>query len=161
VGDRYPLTRGNLGAWQKAVQKVLPSFGRLLAETSKLPGAAVMYHTFDFKDPSDLEAKGVKLGRQNPRRHYVTPLDTNTPAQYRPPPGGYEKEYPLLSVSVLGRSQRSDPRPPTRCDHRLLDARAEHDHRDHVPKTTSIGNVVTRRCASGLTCVGPWRVDLV
>lgn len=90
----YPLTPGNIDANQKAVEKILPSFGTLLDEAMKLPGAAVMYHTFEFNQPSDLKAKGEKLGNENPRRHYVTPLDSNQPTQYTPPSGGtYEKEY--------------------------------------------------------------------
>ena len=93
----YPLTSKNLGAYQQAVEKTLPSFGTLLDETSKLPGAAVMYHTFEFNQPSDLKAKGEKLGTEDPRRHYVTPLDTNQPTQYKPPQGGYEKEYIIIT----------------------------------------------------------------
>ena len=98
----YPLTPKNIGDYQKAVEKTLPSFGGLLGEVSKLPGAAVMYHTFEFNQPSDLKAKGEKLKPENPRRHYVTPLDTNTPRQYTPPSGGYEKEYThITSFSFL------------------------------------------------------------
>jgi Domain of unknown function (DUF4157) len=98
----YPLTSKNIGAYQKAVEKTLPSFGSLLDEVSKLPGAAVMYHTFEFNQPRDLKAKGEKLKAEDPRRHYVTPLDTNTPRQYTPPSGGYEKEYThITSFSFL------------------------------------------------------------
>ena len=98
----YPLTQKNLGAYQKAVEKTLPSFGALLDEASKLPGAAVMYHTFEFNQPRDLKAKGEKLGTEDPRRHYVTPLDTNMPTQYTPPSGGYETEYThITSFSFL------------------------------------------------------------
>ena len=56
----YPLTKKNLGAYKKAVEKTLPSFGTLLDEVSKLPGAAVMYHTFEFNQPGDLKAKGKR-----------------------------------------------------------------------------------------------------
>jgi len=98
----YPLTSGNIGAYQKAVEKTLPSFGTLLDKVSKLPGAAVMYHTFEFNQPSDLKAKGEKLGPDSPRRQYVTPLSTNVPAQYTPPSGGYEAEYThITSFSFL------------------------------------------------------------
>jgi hypothetical protein len=98
----YPLTEENVGKYTKAVEKVLPSFGTLLDETSKLPGAAVMYHTFEFNQPGDIKAQGKKLAPEDPRRHYVTPLDTNQPKQYSPPSGGYESEYThITSFSFL------------------------------------------------------------
>ena len=98
----YPLTDQNVGKYTKAVEKLLPSFGNLLDDTSKLPGAAIMYHTFEFNQPSDLKAQGKKLAAQDPRRHYVTPLDTNQPKQYSPPTGGYESEFThITSFSFL------------------------------------------------------------
>jgi hypothetical protein len=98
----YPLTDKNVEKYTQAVTKVLPSFGTLLDETLKMPGAAVMYHTFEFNQPSDLKAKGKKLATDDPRRHYVTPLDTNQPKQYSPPSGGYESEYThITSFSFL------------------------------------------------------------
>jgi hypothetical protein len=94
----YPLTDKNIGAYKTAVEKVLPSFGTMLDETSKVPGAAIMYHTFEFIQPSDLKAKGKTLKNDDPRRHYVTPLDTNSPRQYSPPsPDTYEKEYTFIA----------------------------------------------------------------
>jgi hypothetical protein len=87
----YPVTPRNVGALQKAVGKVLPSFGTLLDEFSKAAGAAMMYHTFEFIQPRDVRI--FPLAPEDPRRHYVTPLDTNSPRQYTPPAGGYEKEY--------------------------------------------------------------------
>jgi hypothetical protein len=101
-GTGYPLTEKNIPAYQKAVEKVLPSFGTLLDGASKAPGAAVMYHTFEFNQPRDLQAKGQKLASEDPRRHYVTPLDTNRPVQYTPPSGGtYEKEYTHITSFVF------------------------------------------------------------
>jgi hypothetical protein len=94
---KSPSTPGKIAAYQKAVEKVLPSFGALLDEGSKLPGAAVMYHTFEFKQPRDLKVKGERLAAEDPRRHYVTPLDTNKPTQYTPPSGGYETEYTIIT----------------------------------------------------------------
>jgi hypothetical protein len=87
-GKGYPLTEKKLAANKRAVEKVLLSFGTTLDETSKVPGAALMYHTFEFNQPSDLKAKGQELAPEDPRRHYVTPLDTNQPTQYTPPSGG-------------------------------------------------------------------------
>jgi hypothetical protein len=93
----YPLTDKNIGAYKAAVEKVLPSFGTLLDEGAKVPGAAIMYHTFEFNQPSDLKAKGQTLKPEDSRRHYVTPLDTNRPRQYSPPSGGYESEYTIIT----------------------------------------------------------------
>jgi hypothetical protein len=95
----YPLTPKNIGAYQKAIEKLLPSFGSLLDEASKVPGAAMMYHTFEFNQPS--EWRVIALFPDDPRRHYVTPLDTNQPRQYRPPPGGYETEYTHITRFVF------------------------------------------------------------
>jgi len=97
-GGKYPLTARNLPAFTTAIEKLLPAFGNVLEEGAKVPGAAVMYHTFELTPPSDLAAKGQKLDNENPRRHYVTPLDTNSPRQYTPPSGGnYEKEYVIIA----------------------------------------------------------------
>ena len=97
---KYPLTDRNVGAYQRAVATLLPSFGTLLDEASKIPGAAVMYHTFEFNQPSDRRV--MALSPDNPRRHYVTPLDTNTPRQYVPPTGGtYENEYTHIAKFVF------------------------------------------------------------
>lgn len=94
---RYPVTARNLPAFTTAIEKLLPAFGNVLDEGSKVPGAAVMYHTFELTTPSDLAAQGQKLNHENPRRHYVTPLNTNIPRQYTPPAGGYETEYVVLA----------------------------------------------------------------
>jgi hypothetical protein len=133
----YKLTDAKIPAYQKAIDKLIPSYTRVLDDTLKIPGAAVMYHTFEFNQPSEVKAKieacrldairesedpsirerrrqGVrpfsldmegsfntlcnkpieKLRPDDPRRHYVTPLSTNTPTQYTPPsPATYEQEY--------------------------------------------------------------------
>jgi hypothetical protein len=89
----YRLTEKGIAAYKQAVEKAEPSLAILLEDAAKIPGAAVMYHTFEFNTPSDVKAKGGKKNPEDPRRHYVTPLDTNTPVQYTPPPGSYEKEF--------------------------------------------------------------------
>lgn len=137
AGTGYKLTEAKISDYQKAIDKITPSYMKLLEDTLKIPGAAVMYHTFEFKQPIDVEARteayrldtlkeaedpsilerrrhGVRpisddlqgsfntlcnkpmerLKADDPRRHWVTPLDTNTPTQYTPPsPDTYEKEY--------------------------------------------------------------------
>jgi hypothetical protein len=62
-----------------------------------------MYHTLEFNEPLDLSAKGQTRKSDDPRRHYVTPLDTNTPKQYTPPsPKSYEAEYThVISFTFL------------------------------------------------------------
>jgi hypothetical protein len=90
---KYTLTEKQIGPYEQALEKTEPSLANLLEDTAKVPGAAVMYHTFEFNKPSDLKAKGLPQAPEDPRRHIVTPLDTNTPSRYTPPPGGYEKEY--------------------------------------------------------------------
>jgi hypothetical protein len=94
----YPVTARNLPAFTTAIEELLPAFGNVLEEGAKVPGAAVVYHTFEFATPSDIAAKGQKLNPKNPRRHYVTPLDTNTPRQYTEPSDAtYEKEYIIIA----------------------------------------------------------------
>jgi hypothetical protein len=90
---KYTLAEKQIRPYGKALEKIEPSLASLLDDTAKVSGAAVMYHTFEFNKPSDLKAKGVPKNPEDPRRHVVTPLDTNTPSRYAPPPGGYEKEY--------------------------------------------------------------------
>lgn len=98
VTDKKSSAEGKVAAYKKAVEKVEPSLGTVMENAAKIPGAAVMYHTFEFNQPADLAAKGQKLDLNNPRRHYVTPLDTNSPAQYTPPAGAsYENEYTIIT----------------------------------------------------------------
>lgn len=91
-------TPDKIAKYDKILAGVAPTFTKVLADTAKLPGAAVMYHTFEFNDPSDLKAQGKKRANDDPRRHYVTSLDTNTPVQYTPPsPDTYEKDFTHIS----------------------------------------------------------------
>lgn len=92
----YSLTKEKIDAYQKVLEeKVQPTQATLMEKAMAVPGAAVMYHTFEFNNPHDERARGQKLKSDNPRRHYVTPLDTNTPEQYTPPPAPktYEEEF--------------------------------------------------------------------
>ena len=90
------LTADKIGAYKAVLEQAEPSLGTLMADTANIPGAAVMYHTFEFNQPRDLKAKGQARASGDPRRHYLTPLDTNIPAQYSPPAGGYEKEFTII-----------------------------------------------------------------
>lgn len=100
---RNPIkTPDAIAKYDKILADVAPTFTKVLADTAKLPGAAVMYHTFEFNDPSDLKVQGKKRASDDPRRHYVTPLDTNAPRQYTPPsPDTYEKEFTHISKFVF------------------------------------------------------------
>jgi Domain of unknown function (DUF4157) len=91
------LTADKIGAYKAIVEQAEPALGTLMENAVKIPGAAVMYHTFEFNQPRELKAKGQNQNPNDPRRHYVTPLDTNVPAQYSPPAGGtYEREYTII-----------------------------------------------------------------
>lgn len=91
-------TPDKIARYDKILAGVAPGFTGVLTDTAKLPGAAVMYHTFEFNEPSDLKAQGKTRANDDPRRHYVTPLDTNTPRQYTPPsPATYEKDFTHIS----------------------------------------------------------------
>jgi Domain of unknown function (DUF4157) len=92
-GKGYHMTEKSIGAYKQVLEKAEPALGTLMTNAMGIPGAAVMYHTFEFNQPLDVKVKGQKLNPEDPRRHYVTPLDTNTPVQYTPPTKGYEAEY--------------------------------------------------------------------
>lgn len=96
-GEFKPVTEKNIGAYTKAIETSLPLFGTALEEGIKAKGAAVIYHTFEFKSPSDLVAKGKRIEAGDPRRNYKTPLDTNAPAPYTPPDrtnaSSYARDY--------------------------------------------------------------------
>lgn len=91
----YRMDDEKIAAYKKVLETAQPSLASLMETALAIPGAAVMYHTFEFTSPSDLKVKGQKIKSDDPRRHYVTPIDTNTPTQYTPPPmpSSYEAEY--------------------------------------------------------------------
>jgi Domain of unknown function (DUF4157) len=95
--DPAPSTK-QVTDYKANVDAILPNFTALLTQILAIPGAAVVYHTYEFNNASDLQAQGQKLGNEDPRRQYKTPLDTNTPAQYSAPKGAtYEAEYTHLA----------------------------------------------------------------
>jgi hypothetical protein len=89
----YHMTDKKIADYKKVIEKAEPALGTLMQNALTIPGAAVMYHTLEFNQPLDLSAKGQKRQSEDPRRHYIAPIDTNIPKQYSPPPGGYETEY--------------------------------------------------------------------
>jgi hypothetical protein len=94
----YHMTDKKIADYTKVVEKAEPALGALMQNALTIPGAAVMYHTMEFSEPLDLSAKGQKRKSDDPRRHYVTTLETNTPKQYTPPsPKSYEAEYTLVA----------------------------------------------------------------
>jgi hypothetical protein len=100
-GKGYHMTEKSIGAYKKVIEKAEPALGTLMTNAMSIPGAAVMYHTFEFNSPLDLRAKGQQRKSEDPRRHYVTPLDTNTPTQYSPPSPSYEVEYTHITSFVF------------------------------------------------------------
>jgi hypothetical protein len=99
VTDARSSAEQKVAAYKQVVENVEPSLGQVMEDAAKIPGAAVMYHTFEFIQPADLARKGQKMDPKSPRRNYVTPLDTNTPAPYTTPTGAanYEKEYTIVT----------------------------------------------------------------
>jgi len=89
------VTEENVGKYAEVVQGTIPLAKDLLTEAVKQKDAAVLYHTFEFVSPSDVKGGSFKPG--DPRRNYLTPLDTNKPAPYSPPDpedaSSYSKDY--------------------------------------------------------------------
>lgn len=94
VETKDKVTEKNLIDRNKDQDKVLTLAKELLSETLKSKGVVAIYHTFETNDPSDLAGKPkvkTAAGRYrslwmgDPRRNYITPLDTNKPGQYFPP----------------------------------------------------------------------------
>jgi len=72
-----PVTAGNLEAFRQALKEVQPFATKVLTPVLTMPGAVVLYHTFELSGP--------RMQPGDPRRNWMTPLDTNTPAGYSPP----------------------------------------------------------------------------
>ncbi|HEU4511087.1 MAG TPA: DUF4157 domain-containing protein [Pyrinomonadaceae bacterium] len=87
-----PVTQENLPEFTQAVKRTSATATDLLNEALKEKGVAIVYHTFEERKhrPSD-----IKSG--DPRRNYVTPLDTNKPESFSPPnpdsANSYSKQY--------------------------------------------------------------------
>lgn len=79
-----PVTEKNVKEFKKAEEASLPLAGDMLADAAKEKGVVVVYHTFEFSQPSDLKGKS-QLRYGDPRRNYLTPLDTNRPSSFSPP----------------------------------------------------------------------------
>lgn len=89
LGGAYGrVTDKNVGAYTKGIKSVLPLLGQAMEEVMKIKGAAVMYHTFELSDPSDLADKTKRVDPNDPRRNFLTPFDTNTPQPFKLPKGG-------------------------------------------------------------------------
>jgi len=99
VNDARSTAEQKIAAYKGVVAKVEPSLGKVMEDAAKIPGAGVMYHTFEFKQPSDLAAKGKQLDHDSPRRCYLTPFSTNSPAPYTLPTGlgNYQDEYQIVT----------------------------------------------------------------
>jgi hypothetical protein len=97
--DAKGTAEEKIGKFKTALEASQPAVAKAMVDAAATPGSALMYHTFEFTNPTDAPT----MGNENPRRHYVTPLDTNTPRQYTPPagPGGYEQEWYTLSRFVF------------------------------------------------------------
>lgn len=86
------VTQENLPEFTKAVQRTTAIATEVLKEALKEKGVGVVYHTFEERKH---RPRDIKSG--DPRRNYVTPLDTNKPQPFSPPEpdraSSYTKEY--------------------------------------------------------------------
>lgn len=73
-----------LPGFRKAIEGLVPAAREIIEDAIALGGAVAIYHTYERTSPSDLK-QGQKLLAGDPRRNYMTPLDGNCPAPYRPP----------------------------------------------------------------------------
>ena len=89
-GDYAKVTDKNVGAYTKGIKSVLPLLGTAMEEVMKIKGAAVMYHTFELTNPSDLAKKNKWIQPNDPRRNFLTPFDTNTPQPFKLPKGQHD-----------------------------------------------------------------------
>jgi hypothetical protein len=82
LGDEYAkVTTKNLPAYTKGITATLPLLGKAMEEGVKIPGAAVMYHTYEST------AADLGIDPKDPRRNYLTPFDSNQPKPYKVPKG--------------------------------------------------------------------------
>ncbi len=75
-----PVTKQNIGAYTKAMQETEKLATPILEEVLKVPGAAVIYHTYEYSGP--------KMKPGSPIRNILTPIG-GAPAGYDP--SGIEK----------------------------------------------------------------------
>lgn len=119
LGKSGKVTKDNLADYTKAMPALLPDYGAFLDEAVKIKGAVVIYHTFEWSTPSDLKKTGKGIQPGDPRRNYMTPLDTNTPKPYTPPDMGsassYSKDYTHITqfAFLVGPDGAAHVRPGT------------------------------------------------
>jgi hypothetical protein len=79
IQKAYPdVTAANLPAYKSETeQNLLPAAKLVLEEALKVPGAVVVYHTF--------EVSGPQMSPGDPRRNIRVPLSTNKPEHFTPP----------------------------------------------------------------------------
>ena len=90
--DFNPVTPETLPAFTEAVKRTSEVATDVLNEALKEKGVAVVYHTFE-----EAKHRPPEIKSGDPRRNYVTPLDTNKPQPFSPPDpdraSSYSKEY--------------------------------------------------------------------
>lgn len=90
--DFNRVTPENLPAFTEAVKRTSKVATDVLNEALKEKGVAVVYHTFE-----EAKHRPPEIKSGDPRRNYVTPLDTNKPQPFSPPDpdhaSSYSKEY--------------------------------------------------------------------
>ena len=84
--DYNPVTAENLPALGEALAAARPLAAGFLEPLIAVPGAAVIYHTFEHNTPPDMRSG-------DPRRNWVTPFASQTPMPYSPPDPDSSSSY--------------------------------------------------------------------
>jgi hypothetical protein len=94
LGPDGRVTDANLGAYRQETTRLAGTAGPLLASALRAPGAAVIYHTYEFPAPGSPQNQ---IRRGAPRRNCLTPVSTNVPAPYTAPDlddaSSYQRDY--------------------------------------------------------------------
>jgi hypothetical protein len=94
LGAGLRVTDANRGAYRQETRRLEGTAGPLLESALRAPGAAVIYHTFEFPAPGSPQSQ---IRRGAPRRNCLTRVSTNVPAPYTAPDlddaSSYQRDY--------------------------------------------------------------------
>jgi len=94
LGPDRRVTEANRGAYRQETRRLEGTAGPLLASALRAPGAAVIYHTFEFPAAGSPQSQ---IRRGAPRRNCLTRVSTNVPAPYTAPDlddaSTYQRDY--------------------------------------------------------------------
>lgn len=81
-GSHAPVTAGNLANYQAEMPGLTRISTPLITAAIAQPGAAVIYHTFEFPQAG---SAGARIQAGSPIRNFRTPLSNNSPEPYTEP----------------------------------------------------------------------------